>query len=233
MSTYIVIPARDLWDELTGPLMKNILTMDGWDRLFLFDNGSVDGSLEKSKSIEDDRVTVFSRPNKPLYAMWGEGWLNAQAETGGAAYNITFLNNDVEVTQEFFLSLNAAVGMDEKVPAVYPDPFAPLSSTWDGTVTKTKGSKRHGGLTGHAFMLRGELLGEVIPLPDARYRWWCGDDEIVANLEWMGYSGGRANGLPCGHRNEATAKRHPWTDDAKDKDMETFRNRWAGRLGWV
>lgn len=191
--------------------------------------------------LPPDSIMVIPAPERSIYEMWNDGWQHALDEfrQGPAAgVNVLFLNNDVEVPDDFVETLSQALRAPgtEDVWAVYPDETADLGELpydgWEVTLARTRGTKRHGGLLGHAFMVKGEAvpLGGL-PMFDTGYTWWCGDDELVAEIESRGYTAAKVVGLPVKHLNEATAQAHPFTHDAKATDMARFNERWPGYPG--
>lgn len=227
----VAIPVRDRID-LTRRVVGQLRDMGGFDHLWIYDNGSTDGTAAYLRAVgaEDERVSIHDATGLGIYEMWNDA-LAAGAALG--AY-VCLLNNDLDLPANFVTSLTDALrGAGDDVWAVYPDPNAAPGSVATGGLTRTRGTKRHGGLTGHAFMVKGRAFLAGLPYIDTAYRWWCGDDDLVAKIEATGHVAARVDGLPCYHINEATAQTLAWTDDAKVADLARFQQEWAGRLTWT
>lgn len=224
----VAIPVRDRID-LTRRVMGQLRDMGGFDRLLIYDNGSTDGTSGYVSAIarEDERVELLDVPDIGIYEIWND----ALSRASKLDAHLCLLNNDLDLPEGFVANLSkAAEDAPDDVWAVYPD--ANADENRPTGLTRTHGTKRHGGLTGHAFMIRGQALTELNRI-ETEYRWWCGDDELVAMIEETGHVAARVDGLPCQHLNEATAQSHAWTHEAKAADLERFRERWAGRLSWT
>lgn len=237
----VVMPVRGRL-ELTSSIVEALAGQgDDWDRLLIHDNDlPADPALKEmvaevvaSHGLPADAIEVVESPDCGIYEMWNRGWRQAlELVDGRKPVDVAFLNNDIQVPDHFIRTLSSALrgsGSDD-VWAVYPDSRMSVSSSApSGSITRTYGTKRHGGLLGHAFMLKGEAatLGGL-PMFNTDYRWWCGDDEMVAEIEVRDYTAARVDGLGCDHANEGTAVDHDWTHGAKVDDMGLFNRRWPG-----
>lgn len=228
----VAIPVRDEL-ALTRRVVGQLRDAGGFDHLWVYDNGSTDGTPAwlQTTAREDPRVTYRQAAGMGLYEMWND----ALAEGARLGAYVCLLNNDLDLPPAFVAELTAALrSAEDDVWAVYPDPRAPLQSRPTGELTYTRGTKRHGGLTGHAFMVKGRAFTQGgLAYVDPAYRWWCGDDDLVAKIEQRGYTAARVDGLSCLHVNEATAQHHAWTHDAKLADLERFQREWGGKIPWA
>lgn len=237
----IVMPVRgrlEFTEHIVGDLVRQ---RDDWDRLLIHDNDlSADPGLKAfiaevvdHHGLPADTIEVVESPDCGIYEMWNRGWRQAlELIDEEGPVDVAFLNNDIQVPDHFVRTMsNALRGPDtDDVWAVYPDGSVPAEwSKPTGKITRTHGTKRHGGLLGHAFMLKGEAatIG-ALPMFNTDYRWWCGDDEMIAEIEARGYTAARVDGLGCDHANEGTAVDHDWTDEAKVVDMRLLNQRWPG-----
>ena len=224
---HVVIPVRDRW-ELTERIVAQV-TAEPIDRLWIFDNGSTDGTPQRLTRIGDPRITVILAPGWGIYRMWNQGWLNALLTADPVA--VAFLNNDITLPPDALTTMRDALYDRGERWAVYPDWRRDVSagSAYTGEVTATTGTYQDGGLCGWAFMLRGEAHRLGLPLIDEGYEWWYGDDFLVASITEAGRLVCRLDGLPVDHVGEGTASSHAWVADAKVRDAR----RWAARRARV
>ena len=97
-----------------------------------------------------------------------------------------------------------------------------------GRTRATRGSKRHGGMTGHCFLIKGGIHTKGgFPLFDTNYQSWYGDDDFAFRVEKFGYQIHCVEGLPCDHLNEATMRHRPDLVQQREADRQRFVAAWG------
>jgi GT2 family glycosyltransferase len=154
----------------------------------------------------------------------------AQA-TGSDEYNVAFLNSDLGLWPGSVGTMAEALRHNDDFGAVCPDYNRRVS---DGALVigarlrPVVGSYREGGLCGWCFMVRGELRETHGLRIDEEYEWYCGDDDLFAQIETAGYRLGVIEGLPLDHVGSATARHYPELEPAKGRDFQRFFKKWPG-----
>ncbi len=172
--TFVVVPVRDRLD-LTRQLVDQLAAQGGHDGLFVFDNGSTDGTAGWL-AAEAARGTLVGvdAAGCTLHQMWNAGIVAARRRA--PVCNIAILNNDLWLGPDFCRRLAGALRSDPDLVAVSPNyDGRPL----DG-VTYVTSTYKNGGMAGFAFMVRGEAFDEIAI--DESLRWWYGDDDLVAQI---------------------------------------------------
>jgi GT2 family glycosyltransferase len=220
MNTQIIIPVRNEL-HLTQSLCEQLKEQSGWDVCWIFNNGSIDGTADYLYDLwkEDKRFQYVEAPEYGIYEMWDRGfWLACKFQ----ADHVAILNNDIVLFPNTFNSLNNAMAYNKDAWIVYPDYNATIPGPINYRVTK--GTYRHGGMSGFCFMLRAEKI-DWDPLVDPEFIWYGGDDDIAFNVEERGGQQVRVTGLPLTHLHEGTA-RHYNLGKQKHDDMEYLKRKW-------
>lgn len=228
IDTYVVIPFKDE-PGLTSSILEQLCEQDEYQEILLFDNGSREESLDEIDVFLGGRdITLLSRPDAGIYQMWNEGRAIARERAGGEAHNVLVLNNDITIPPAFIRTLVVYLRSDPDTWIVYPDYSRRIAEgvAPDLSMRPTQGTYQHGGMSGWAFMLKGEVPLENV---DEQFEWWYGDDDLVRQATSKGKMVCRVVGLPLDHINEATANNgdNAWTHGAKDRDTQRFRAKWA------
>jgi hypothetical protein len=206
-------------------------------RVYVLDNGGQAPHTAQAAALfarwrarQGDHLRVLDAPGLNIYAMWNLGWKAALADFGDQVL-IAFLNNDITFRPGLLQVLARAVLRNE-VWVTYPDPACRVADGVDltGRSRATRGSKRHGGLTGHCFLIKGGIhtIGGLA-LFDERFQTWYGDDDFAFRVERQGYQIHCVEGLPCDHLNEATARHRPDLMAAREADRRLFAELWGDR----
>ena len=173
--TFVVVPVRDRLD-LTCQLVAQLAVQGGHDGLFVYDNGSTDGTAAwLADEAARDTLVAVDAPGWTLHQMWGAGI--AAARRWAPVCNIAVLNNDLVLGPDFCRRLAGALRSDPELDAVSPN--------YDGRplgcgITYVTSTYKNGGLAGFAFMVRGEAFDAIAI--DQDLRWWYGDDDLVAQI---------------------------------------------------
>lgn len=222
MVTHIVIPVRDQV-QITMQMVHQLKTQPGWDKCWIFDNGSVDNTWEYLKGIhsEDERFFPVLASGLGIYDMWDQGFRVAKNE--GADY-VAILNNDLTLFPGTFTLLNYFLTLNHGAWISYPDYNA--TKAHDSPYTRvTSGTYRLGGMSGFCFMLKADKI-DWEPLIDPIFKWWGGDDDIAFEIERRGGTQIRVLGLPVGHMMEGTARHHD-LGAQKGADLANVLKKWG------
>jgi hypothetical protein len=220
--------------RMTAAMLDSVLC-EAVARVYVFDNGGAPphageaGALFETLATQHGtRLQVIDAAGCNIHQMWNLGWQMALQDFGDEVL-IAFLNNDI-VFRPGTLEVLARAVLRNEVWATYPDPDCRVADgvRLSGATRATRGSKRHGGMTGHCFLIKGGIhtLGGLA-LFDERYRSWYGDDDFVFRVERCGYQIHRVIGLPCDHLNEATMQHRPDLIALRGADRELFVALWG------
>lgn len=206
-------------------------------RVLLLDNGGLPS--HRAQALEGlgtlaarhgPRLQAIGAEGCNIHQMWNLGWAAALRDFGDQVL-VAFVNNDVGFRPGTFEVLARALLRNE-VWATYPDPNARTADgvRLTGRTRATSGSKRHGGLTGHCFMVKGGIhtLGGLAMF-DTRFHCWYGDDDFAFRVERAGYQLHCVEGLPCDHVNEATMVHRPDWTARREADRRLFVELWGER----
>ena len=179
--TFAVMPVKERLD-LTRRLVDHLAAEGVYKRLFVLDNGSVDGTAAwLRRQPVHKMIEPVDASGMGIYGMWNLGVRLARDHHPTA--NVAVLNNDIRTGPQFLARL--AAGLRSR-----PDLWV-VSPNYDRRVVRgveyVRSTFKRGGLAGFAFMARGEVFDEISF--DEGFRWWYGDDDFVAQVE---ASGGRA-----------------------------------------
>lgn len=229
--THVVIPTRDRLD-LCAELTTELILQYEFDKMWVCDN--TDAQDAGDHLMLDRRLEIIPAPTMKIYEMWNEGWLRSIRSTKnvGDPVNVAILNDDIRVPDSFLGSLAHALRAPENddVWCVYPDYTLPLAVGNEVTcVTRTGNTTfRKGGMSGWAFMIKGEKHDTAnLPWIDERFQWWCGDDDLAEQIVQCGGEIARVDGLPCEHESEASARLHPELHQVKGEDINRFRGKYG------
>ncbi len=189
------------------------------DTILLMDNGS---SIETKNAVfaharnyPTKGIHFYPADTMGIYAMWNMGLRIAMRITEFPY--VAFLNNDIEFDPWMLSDLANELDRVPKAGIVYP---GGASDPTPHASFPTTGTKKDGGMVGHAFMLRSRLMDEGLPYVDENLQWWYGDDFMEMQVRALGYQVVKLPWLRCDHENEATASNgsNDWTHAAKQAD---------------
>lgn len=232
-STVVAIPVRDRLEEFTKPLVAHLLTAESVDHVLVMDNGSEDGTPGWLRDAwrRDARLVVEELPDRSIYALWNYAFQFARGVKAGEqaeTVNLALLNNDVTLLPGTLGRLSDALRATPDFWAVSVNPDRRIEEGFGPPrLRNVRGSYRHGGLCGWAFMAAVEKWGDIPTPVDEGFEWWFGDDDLAFSITDHGGRIGREMGVPCDHVSEGTARLHPWTQEAKGRDWERFRRKWG------
>jgi GT2 family glycosyltransferase len=227
MVVHIVIPVRDQL-HLTKSIVEQLKEQPGWDRCWIFDNGSTDGTHEYLWDLVNTKQGGFTKfsfrdaPDLGIYEMWDQGFKLSQSTQTHADY-VAFFNNDIELSHHLISHLVDALDTHPDAAITYPDYTSEVAHTPRYRVTK--GTFRHGGMSGYCFMLRASAV-TWSPLVDPQFKWWGGDDDIAFSLGAKGWHQVRVLGVPMRHLHEGTA-RHYDLGAQKVADLQAVIKKWG------
>ena len=220
--------------QMTASILDKVFD-EAVARVYIIDNGGAPEHAAEAAALfnalavqQGARIRVIDAPGCNIHQLWNLGWQAALADFGDEVL-IAFLNNDIDFRPGTLEVLARAVLRNE-VWATYPDPDCRVADgvQLNGTTLATRGSKRHGGMSGHCFLIKGGIhtLGGL-PLFDARYKSWYGDDDFAFRVAQSGYEIHRVIGLPCDHLNEATMHHRPDLVALREADHQLFVAQWG------
>lgn len=243
-ATYVVVPIKDRRD-LTGALLDQLAEQGGYEKVFLFDNGSNRTTKNWLSTLDMPGLEVIDAAGQGIHQMWNEGIRRSLADAQ-APCNVAILNNDLVLGDRFLDGLAEGLRSDPRCLAVCPNydgrpadsPLVPLSGICAGRMDGT------GGLAGFAFMVRGEMFAQGFPKFDEDLEWYFGDNELVMNIARAGgvalmvtgvdvehvggggQSSGHGGDEPT-HGSDWLASLSPRMREVYKKDEATFMAKWA------
>lgn len=222
MKTHIIIPVRDQL-HLTQSIVEQLKEQIGWDKCWIMDNGSGPDTAAYLETLDHERFSSNWCPNLTIYEMWNAGFI--QSQTFDAEY-VAFLNNDIYMVPNTIQMLKNALSFNKQAWISYPD----YNETKPGIINykETKGTYRHGGMSGFCFMVKAKKI-TWRPIIDTRFRLWYGDDDLVFNIEKHGGKQIRILGLPVQHIGQATTNQHPELFPLISQDRELFIQKWGNK----
>lgn len=204
-------------------------------RVYVLDNGGVPAHRAEAATLFDTlaasqgaRLNVIEALDCNIHQMWNIGWQAALADFGDEVL-IAFLNNDIDF-RPGMIEVLARAALRNEIWVTYPDPDCRVADgvRLTGATHSTRGSKRHGGMTGHCFLIKGGIHTRGgFPFFDTRYRSWYGDDDFAFRVAQFGYQIHRVIGLPCDHLNEATMRHRPDLIAQREADRRLFITQWG------
>jgi len=200
----VLVPYRDR-AELTCSLLDQLVLGGGFDQLLLYDNGSTPQTADQiAERLEwlglDHKAEVVASPERNLTEMWNDGWARALDAAGERHCDLAIFNNDLRIPDGFLIELRRALRSDEKLWAICPDWHRRVAEgTAITAVRSVRGTMRHGGMCGWAFVVKAEARHHGLAPIDEQFEWWCGDDDLAFAIEAAGYQVGLLQGLPLDH----------------------------------
>lgn len=212
LPTYVVVPMRNRMD-LTRNLLRQLRSQGGYERIFLFDNGSNRSTKNALETLDMPDVEVFDADGANIHQMWNAGLDEAAARDWPC--NVAILNNDIEIGSGFLAGLARALRHDPLLGAVCPNydgrDGTGVVYTQDICAGRYDGT---GGFAGFAFMIKGES-GYRFP---EDLKWWYGDSDMVASVTLAGSKAGIVLDTSCTHEGAATGDWESLKDEiAADK----------------
>lgn len=179
---YIVIPVKDQKDMTTN-LLNQLDRQKGYDGIIVLDNGS--GEQTKNYLEEQSIARVIDAEGAGIHQMWNMGVEIAMK--GGSNCNITFLNNDLILGDNFIENLEVALRVGNRLMAISPNydgRSIPCTTIYDRICANQYDGK--GGVPGFAFMVKGEWFATGYRFPE-ECMWWFGDNDILNSMLKNGY----------------------------------------------
>lgn len=218
---FAVIPMRDKAD-LTIKAARSVMRQRGAKiptKIVIIDDRSSAAEMAKIRSALKDAKIITARDPQNISSHWNQGIEYATAEATGQ-FEIMFLNNDAQVSDVEAMQL--ALRSDDSLAAICPN-YDSRTGLGVQYVTGTYGSR---GMSGFAFMVKGELLGNG-PLHyfDESMRWWYSDDDFALRCATNGLKVGIYIEANCTHQISSTASEYDFSEQIK-ADKERFVAKW-------
>jgi GT2 family glycosyltransferase len=179
--TFAVIPVKGE-HQYTESLLRQLAAQKGYNRIFVYDNGA---DTDPYTGYVPDECEVIPAAGMSIHEMWNAGIRKARQKF--AAYNIAFLNNDLNIGPGFLEGLARALRSTESLWAVSPNYDG---RKFDGDIQPVKGIAAGrmdgtGGMAGFAFMVNGELYDHNLPLFED-FELWYGDTDFALTVDALG-----------------------------------------------
>ena len=225
----VVIPVKNQL-EMTSDLVNQLRKQDETDQIVIIDNGS--GKKMRNWLSSQKDLTVLDMPGAGIHEMWNAGAEIASSSGQKRNVNVTFLNNDIRIGDNFISNMQTALRSSKGLMAV--------SANYDGrivdglyqTTDEICGARYDGtgGFAGFAFMVRGEWFESGYKFPE-ECKWWFGDNDIINMVKYTGGQVGIAGAAKCEHLDggSKTAGDPMWTEYTEQTNLDrlAFEERWA------
>lgn len=193
-----------LKDLRTDPIVEDITVADNgiyniesWD--------SVDYACHKNGAI------FLNQSGVRFYAMWNQA-IERAAETTG---KVAILNDDIAIPPLMVTHLRDALVAND-LTLICPDYQMSLDApTKPFRIERVRGTFRHGGITGSAFLVDATRA----PVIDERFQIWYGDDDFVWKITQAGGGVAILRGLPLDHLGSITVNSMSWVPAAIREDI--------------
>lgn len=203
------IPVRNNL-KWTAPLVEQLLWGDEIDELWVYNNGSTDGTEDwvRHRAEMDGRLTYIDASDMRFYEMWND--MIEYASNYDAA-KLAILNNDIRLPHMALKTM--AENMDGYQIATIDKTrtsFDPIDNPHPVTIPWWHRA-------GWAFMLDAEFWEGLPYAIDPRFNLWYGDDHLFRSCEARGGKICTVSGVGCNHGVEQSHGEYPRD---KEKDIE-------------
>lgn len=217
------------WPDLLAHLVHDPAVV----RVWVSDNSpELTGRRQTEEALRERllpraKVTHEAREERSIYPAWNSAISLAKA---WRADYVCALNDDIEVASYPPLIDELARMMREHrldlASPTYDQDHLPIPIS--SRVDLTRGTYRHGGIAGFAWMAR----AETCPLIDPGFQWWGGDDDLALNVERNGGRIGLIRSVGIRHHPSTTANGVPWTSTVLAADREHMIRTWGHQHAW-
>lgn len=214
----VAVPVRDQL-QFTRALVSQLQdSQPGWDRCWIYDHGSGSDTVAFCDQLAEDdpRFERVDAAGWPFYRMWNDAWQRTYLDTDGY---LALLNNDIQLSAGALRTLAEVLDTRPDLWVVCPD-YRP--GVRGASVQEVRGSYRDHGICGWAFVLRADAHRRGVPFIDETFQWWCGDDDLFAQVEAHGGKLAIVTAARVEHVNEGTARHHPEIHAIKQADLARF-----------
>lgn len=220
--TVVAIPSIENIDGLAA-LVTTLVDDDAVDRVYVLDNGHPPENL--GRLPRSGKVMRLPCAGLGLYRMW-----NLAIEMARDHEYVMLANDDIVLAPGSVTELVNAMNYRPDVWLMSPDRDRPLEVGIDdlAKVRYTRGTYRHGGVSGWCMLLRTAPVRGLEPI-DENFGWWYGDDDLAFKVEDGGGKLAVHTGVPLVHEHETTARNHEWTFAARERDHVYAKEKWGNR----
>jgi glycosyltransferase involved in cell wall biosynthesis len=216
----VIIPTIGAAGSITGDLIETLLGEPDVDEVRIYDNSDTHSGIDALDGYKRKGVHFIWQPGETIYKAWNEGMQLADER------DCLILNDDVRIAPGTVAHMRAVLDFTQSaVAGIDPTighPVVPPTTR----AQQVRGSFRHGGITGNAFMTRlGPQWREVQVHPD--FIWWFGDDSLFFSAERSGLRLVRCVGLGVEHIGGASSAAHPVVLESVERDRELLRALWG------
>lgn len=216
---FAVIPTKDKWRDALRLACQ------------LADEGVVVVVLDNNEICQVNQVinnVIWKHtPGATITQMWNIGWRKINESVVVKEWNVAFFNDDIELLPGSYRALVDEMRDWGDIWLASADWLANFEDgLHPGGSRIVSGTAKDRGIAGWCFMLRGEI-GPPYRRFDEQFLWWCGDDDIVKQIELDGGKCAIVHGVPVKHEGTATGKLYPELQQVGWDDMERFNKKWS------
>ena len=158
------IPVRNAI-EWTMPLVTSLLDNDEADQVWLFDNGSTDGTTQWANELAaaDCRFTVTHRPRARLYAMWNEMVARATTQDRLNRAHNTSSSKDTQpsIQTQSSISMQPSINTESMLAILNNDIVLPAGALRTLSSVMTQATSEEGGPYDRAFVDESRNIAEL------------------------------------------------------------------------
>jgi len=208
------IPVLNHWEDLTLPLLRQLLVQDEASHIMVMDNGSTDDTRAGCDALG---VGWHDCRGWNIHAMWNFALSMSQGRP------VAILNNDLAIGPNFLARLGRALQIDPQLAVVCPNYDGRIDTRWTYTTEICAGRyDGTGGIAGFAFMAAADWAGDY-RFPE-QLTWWFGDNHLVATAALARRRCAVIGSSMCEHL-DGGGKTGSW-DDPKIKPTLDADRRW-------
>lgn len=214
----------------TAPLVEHLLLHDELDEVWIYDNGSTDGTEKwvRHRQQIDKRLVLVKTPKLTVYQMWNRMIQHANKRFDEC--NLAILNNDIRLPPFAIRDMSKKMreggyviaGVDPTRTGLYsysieywdksralPRPIVPYCE-----------ELQPGDRIGWAFVTAAEFWKDEAYAIDPRYKIWYGDDDLYRRAMSLGGKTCIVRGIGSDHAESQTSySANKLADIAADKKL--------------
>lgn len=235
--TVAVIPVKGNL-RYTKDLVQQLEADPGCDEVVIIENGS---PPDMQKWLKSCGHVVLDAIGSGIHQMWNMGAAYALNRPGPV--NLLFLNNDIRIGEPFCEPLAKALrpeGLsDEQLEQAAR--LVAVCPNYDGRsgegIEQLRGvcGERYdgtGGLSGFAFMVKGELFTHMGYRFPEECMWWYGDTDMVMTIDTSGGWYGMVHGVTVEHL-DGGGRTGNWSDPEMQRQLAADQAHWQAKWSQV
>ena len=204
----------------TAPIVEQLLLGDDIDYLWIYDNGSTDGTrawIENRQNL-DARLVYIDASMMRFYEMWNDMINMANAYDGS---KLAILNNDLHLPHMALKTMADNLG-DYTIGTIDTQRVS-INGVGHVHITEITDYRHR---VGWAFMVNADFWKDVEFPIDPRFNLWYGDDYLYRRTMELGGRVCTVNGVGCDHAVSQSHDQYQNLNPDIEADKELFYSLW-------